>query len=184
MLVGKVVCLRAYTKDDLPKAKDFLNQVHVSRMMRTGIPFPLRLEDEEKWFASLDANSEKQYGFAIETKSAGEYVGGCGIHSIDSKNRFGILGIFLGEPHIRKGYGSDALTVLVEFAFNEINLNKVKLFVFAFNKQAIGCYKKIGFKTEGVLRQEIFRKGRYHDALVMGLLRSEWKTKGKKRQQA
>ena len=67
-----------------------------------------------------------------------------------------------------------ALRVLVNFCFHEINLNKVKLCVFSFNTCAIRCYERVGFKTEGVLRQEIYRKGKYHDTIVMGMLRCEW----------
>ncbi len=56
----------------------------------------------------------------------------------------------------------------------EMNLNKVGLEVFSFNKAAIKCYKKLGFIVEGTLRQELFRAGKYHDVIIMGLLREEW----------
>jgi RimJ/RimL family protein N-acetyltransferase len=174
MFEGQKVRLRAYTKDDLSMARSFLNDSEVSIMMRVGIPFPMRPEDEEKWYNSLDANGDKNYGFAIESKKEGQYLGGCGVHGIDSKNHVATVGIFLGREHIGKGYGTDAMQVLVDFCFNEINLNKVKLFVFAFNKRGLKCYQKVGFKIEGKLRQEIFRQGKYHDMLSMGLLRSEW----------
>jgi RimJ/RimL family protein N-acetyltransferase len=177
MLDGQKVRLRAYTKDDLPKAREYLNHPEVAQMMRIGIPFPLRPEDEQKWYDSLDANGETHYGFAIESKNDGQYLGGCGVHGIDAKNHLATLGIFLGHEHIGKGYGLDAMQVLVAFCFAEINLNKVKLFVFAFNRRGIACYRKVGFKVEGKLRQEVFRGGKYHDTLVMGLLRSEWEQK-------
>ena len=174
MLDGDRVRLRAYTKDDLPKARSYLNASGVGDMMRPGIVFPLRPEDEDKWYENLDANSDKQYGFAIERKEDKQYLGGCGVQGIDAKNRFAMIGIFLGNEHCGKGYGTDALRVLIDFCFKEINLNKVKLDVFSFNKRAVSCYEKLGFKTEGVLRQEVFRDGSYHDAIVMGLLRTEW----------
>lgn len=174
MLEGEKVRLRAYTKEDLPKARTYLNEKGVGDMMRGGILFPLRPDDEEKWYESLDANSDKQYGFAIESKEDKNYLGGCGVNGIDAKNRVAMVGLFLGKEHCGKGYGTDALRILVDFCFKEVNLNKVKLGVFSFNKRAIRCYENIGFKTEGVLRQEIYRQGRYHDTIIMSLLRSEW----------
>lgn len=174
MLQGEKVRLRAYTKDDLPLVRAYLNEIEVGQMLRGGILFPFRPEDEEKWYEALDANSEKEYGFAIETKDDGTYLGGCGVHAIDAKNRVATVGIFLGKEHLEQGYGTDALRVLVDFCFNEVNLNKVRLNVFSFNKRAIRCYEKVGFKREGVLRQEIYRGGEYHDTLVMGILRGEW----------
>lgn len=175
MFEGETVRLRAYSKDDLPKARAYLNEGDTSALMRGEILFPLRMEDEEKWFASLNANSDKKYSFAIEAKKDDTYLGGCGVEGIDAKNRHAMVGLFLGQEHCGKGYGTDALRVLVAFCFDEINLNKVKLGVFSFNKRAIRCYEKVGFKTEGVLRQEIYRYGKYHDGILMGILRSEWR---------
>jgi len=181
MLEGRKVRLRAYTKGDLEKARTYLNDPKVSRMLQIGIPFPFRPEDEEKWYNSLELNGSGEYSFAIESKENGEYLGGCGMQRIDTKNRLTTVGIFLGDEHCGKGYGTDALQVLVDFCFNEVNLNKIKLFVFAFNKRAIACYRKIGFKLEGTLRQEIFRDGKYQDNLVMGLLFSDWQKRQAKR---
>jgi len=146
MLQGEKVRLRAYTKDDLPLVRAYLNEIEVGQMLRGGILFPFRPEDEEKWYEALDANSEKEYGFAIETKEDGTYLGGCGVHAIDAKNRVATVGIFLGKEHLEQGYGTDALRVLVDFCFNEVNLNKVRLNVFSFNKRAIRCYENCGFK--------------------------------------
>lgn len=174
MFEGKIVRLRAYTREDLPLALAFVNDFEVSEGLQPGFLFPLRKEDEDKWYESLNPHSKESYSFAIEAKSDKNYLGGCGIDTINVKNHTATIGIFLGKQHWRKGYGSDALSILINFCFEEVNLNKVKLNVFSYNKKAIQCYEKIGFKTEGVLRQEIYRHGKYHDNIAMGLLRSEW----------
>ncbi|MBO8161851.1 MAG: GNAT family N-acetyltransferase, partial [Thermosipho sp. (in: Bacteria)] len=96
-------------------------------------------------------------------------------NNIDWKNSVATVGIFLGRPHWNKGYGTDAMKVLVRFIFNEMNINKVKLSVYSFNKRGIRAYEKAGFKIEGVLREELFREGKYHDVYVMGILKNEWK---------
>ena len=174
MFTGQHVCLRAYSKDDLPKARDFLNDPDVGMFLRPAIYFPYRLEDEEAWYKNLNANSDKEYSFAIDLNADETYIGGCGIMGIDAKNRTAMVGIFLGKPYCGKGYGTDAMRVLVNFCFQEANLHKVGLGVYGFNKCAIRSYEKVGFRTEGVLREEIFRFGRYHDKVMMGLLCSEW----------
>ncbi len=174
MFNGQHVRLRAYSKDDIPKARDFLNDFDVGIFLRPGIYFPYRHEDEEAWYNNLNANSDKEYSFAIELKADEAYIGGCGIMNIDGKNRVATVGIFLGKPYCGKGYGTDAMRVLVNFCFQEVNLHKVSLNVYGFNKRAVRSYEKVGFRTEGVLREEIFRVGQYHDKIMMGMLRSEW----------
>ena len=76
------------------------------------------------------------------------------------------------------------MEVLVRFCFNEINLNKVKLFVFSFNRRAVRCCEKVGFRIEATLRQELSRQGRYRDDHVMGLPRSEWEALVERRTKA
>lgn len=174
MFEGDKVRLRAYTREDLPETRSYVNEEGVGDLLRSDILFPFRPEDQEKWYESLDAKSDKEYSFAIESREDGAFLGGCGVVEIRAKDRVGRIGMFLGKEHIGKGYGIDALRVLVAFCFNEINLNKLKLDVFSFNERAVRCYEKAGFKREGVLRQDAYRYGRYHDVIVMGLLRSEW----------
>lgn len=104
-----------------------------------------------------------------------EYIGGCGINHVDWKNSRAEVGIFLGKPFWNKVYGTDAMRVLVNFIFNEMNLNKISLNVYSFNERAIRSYEKVGFKVEGVLKQHIYREGHYHDEIIMAILKSEWK---------
>lgn len=174
MFEGQFVRLRAYTTDDIPKARDFLNDPAVGTRLRPAIFFPYRLEDEEGWYNTLNANSGTEYSFAIELKDERTYIGGCGIASIDGKNHTATVGIFLGNAYCGQGYGTDAMKVLVDFCFQEVNLHKVSLSVYGFNTRAIRSYEKVGFQTEGVLREEVFRFGQYHDKIMMGLLRAEW----------
>ena len=174
MFEGKSIRLRAYSKADLKLATAYLNDLETRSLMWPGIMFPLREEDEESWYNSFHAMSNGDYNFAIETISDTIYIGGCGIKGTDLKNRFAEIGIFLGKDFINKGYGTEAMGLLVDFCFGELNLNKVKLQVYEFNKRARRSYEKLGFKQEGMLREEIYRKGSYHDVLVMGLLKTEW----------
>jgi RimJ/RimL family protein N-acetyltransferase len=176
LLEGEKVKLREYRKEDIPKAWEYFNDPDVRRFLNPGIPFPLKLEDEEKWYEEQTSRKDT-YNFAIVIKDTGEYIGGCGINSVDWKNRHACVGIFLGKPFWSKGYGTDAMKVLVNFIFSQMNINKVYLNVFSFNQRAIKSYEKCGFKVEGVLREHIYRDGKYHDEYIMSILRSEWENR-------
>jgi RimJ/RimL family protein N-acetyltransferase len=73
-----------------------------------------------------------------------------------------------------KGYGTDATRALLRYAFEEANLHRIELEVFAFNPRAIRVYEKCGFKLEGVRKQALYREGEWHDEHIMAILRDEW----------
>jgi RimJ/RimL family protein N-acetyltransferase len=85
------------------------------------------------------------------------------------------VGIGIGEPDYRgKGYGTDAMRVILRFAFMELNLHRVSLDVFEYNPRAIRSYEKAGFVIEGRKRRVVNRDGRRWDDIYMGILREEW----------
>ena len=174
MYTGKKVRLREYKKEDVKQAQNFMNDPEVKRLLHPGIPYLFTFEDEQKWFEGISAMKEK-YSFAIETLEDNKYIGGCGINDIDWKNSVIVVGIFIGDKdYWSKGYGTDAMKVLIRFIFEQMNIHKIKLNVYSFNERAIKSYEKCGFKQEGRLRKEIFRDGKYYDEIVMGLLSEEY----------
>ncbi|WP_454052026.1 GNAT family N-acetyltransferase [Clostridium sp. Marseille-Q7071] len=174
MYIGEKVKLREYRKEDIKKAQEYMNDGEIRGLLAPNIPYPYTYEDEVKWFEGLSANKDL-YNFAIETLNDKKYIGGCGINNIDWKNSVATVGIFIGDKsYLGKGYGTDAMKVLINFIFEEMNINKIKLNVYSFNERAVKSYEKCGFKKEGLLRKEIFRHGKYHDEVVMGILREEY----------
>lgn len=172
MYSGQLVKLRAYKEEDIEKAVEFINDEEVKKLMDSNIPFPMTKWQEEEWVRSRKANTDFTYDFAIEDLKTGKYIGGCSINECDVKNRTCVVGIMIGDKEYwGKGYGSDALKVLIKFIFEEVNMNKIKLNVFSFNNRAIACYKKVGFKEEGILKKEIYRNGRYHDEIIMAMFK-------------
>jgi RimJ/RimL family protein N-acetyltransferase len=112
--------------------------------------------------------------FAIETKE-GVHIGNTNLFNASPENRSSELGIMIGEKEYwSRGFGTDALTTLARFGFDEMNLNRIQLTVYSFNERAQAAYRKAGFVEEGRLRQAMYRQGVYHDILVMGLLRDEF----------
>lgn len=175
MYSGNLVKLRAYKEEDIEKAVEFINDEEVKKLLDSNIPFPMTKWQEEEWVRSRKANSDLTYDFAIEDLKTGKYIGGCSINECDVKNRTCVIGIMIGDKEYwSKGYGSDALKVLTKFIFEEVNMNKIKLKVFSFNNRAISCYKKVGFKEEGILKKEVYRNGKYYDEILMAIFKSEF----------
>jgi len=174
LLSGSKVKLRAYTRADLELAVQYINDFEVRELMWPGIMFPFRKEDEEKWYESFNAMSDGVYNFAIERNDTRQYIGGCGINEVNQKSRHATIGILIGSEHQNMGFGTEAMQLLVDFCFMEMNMHKVKLHVFDFNKRAVRCYQKVGFQQEGLLKEELYRKGRYNDEILMGILKSDW----------
>lgn len=169
MYQGKLVRLRAFEKDDVEAHWGFMNDYETVRGMSSGILYPSSREDEARYLDQQSSFTKGEYQFAMETLE-GKLIGRCGFVRVDWKNRLAEIGIMIGDKSCRgKGYGTDALKLLIRFAFDELNLHKLKLTVFAFNGQALGCYEKCGFVREGLLKEEMWRDGRYQDVVVLGL---------------
>lgn len=173
---GQLVNLRAFTDDDIKLSVDFMNDMEIVLNLDDDAPMPQSYETQKEWFEEMrkDKKSYKDFFWAIDTKE-GKHIGGCGVNRMDGKNRVAMVGIYIGDrDYLGKGYGTDAMKVLLEFLFEEYNVNKVKLTVFGFNKRAIKSYEKCGFKTEALLRESVFRYGKYHDMISMAILKEEY----------
>lgn len=166
MYEGRLIRLRAFERRDVDANHAFINDYATVRGMLSGIPFPASMEDEYRWLEQQTSYSRGEYQFAVEDFE-GDLVGRCGVTRLDWKNRLAELGIMIGTPYRGRGYGSEAMELLCDFCFREMNLHKLKVSVFAFNEAAIRCYEKNGFVREGVCRQEIFRDGRYQDVVLL-----------------
>lgn len=173
MYEGKLVRLRAFDNSDLMYLLQFSNDYQVMRGASGGILYPSTVDDEARAMGNNTSYTSGEYQFAIETIQDHRFIGKCGFIKINWKNRVGELAILIGDPLMHgKGFGTDAITTLCQFGFNELNLHKIKATVFDFNEAALRCYEKCGFIREGLLKQEIYREGAYHDVVMMGLIKN------------
>ena len=102
-------------------------------------------------------------------------IGSISIHNIDHLNRNSFIGIFIGdEKHRSKGYGAEAIRLLLEYGFKTLNLHNIMLTVNADNYAAVACYKKVGFREVGRLPEYVLRNGQYVDKLYMSILEREF----------
>jgi RimJ/RimL family protein N-acetyltransferase len=170
MLQGERVRLRALERGDLPTMVRWFNDPEVRR--RLARVEPMSLAEEERWFdALLRATTEVVFGIV----DSDVFVGTCGLHRIDWRNRSALLGIVLGDvAHRGRGLGTDAVQTLLRHAFANLGLHRVELEVLADNAPAIRCYERVGFTTEGIRRDARYLDGAFVDLVVMGILASEW----------
>jgi len=123
-------------------------------------------------FLKRVSDSRTELVLAIVEKSGDRHVGNIGLHQINWVHRSAVLAILIGDAEARgRGYGTEAVTLLVEHAFSRLNLHRVELGVRADNEPAIRSYRKAGFADEGVFREAFCAGGgRYWDVLRMARL--------------
>jgi RimJ/RimL family protein N-acetyltransferase len=113
--------------------------------------------------------------FMVHTMADDQVIGFIELDGFDWAARSGWVGIGIGNPDYRgKGYGTEAMKLLLAYAFSGLNLNRVNLNVFSYNERAIRSYEKCGFKYEGTQREVIYKEDQRWDMIDMGILRNEW----------
>jgi RimJ/RimL family protein N-acetyltransferase len=173
MFTGERIKLTPQRKEYAELHAQFMTDPDVVDNYFGGYTLPPLKEFTEKWFESAAAWKE-DYSFAIETKE-GEFLGTCHTTWTNMRNGTTHIAIYIGHPDYRsKGYGTEAMKLFLNFLFNEAGLRKVKLNVFSFNKRAVRCYEKSGFKVEGICLKEIYRYGEYHDNIAMAITKDDF----------
>ncbi|MBN2472030.1 MAG: GNAT family N-acetyltransferase [Anaerolineae bacterium] len=115
------------------------------------------------------------YYFHLRTLADDQVIGFVALFNIKWPSQHAEIALGIGDPAYRgKGYGADALRVLLNYAFSELNLYRVELSVMAYNTAAITAYERVGFVREGVKRGLVLRCGQRHDVLCYAILRPEW----------
>ncbi len=143
---------------------------------------PSRLLSEKKWKEWLNKDLEKggpdDVFFAIRTLEGDTLIGFVALFNLFMQHGDTLVAIALGErEYWGCGYGTDAMRVMLRYAFKELNLRRVGLIVFEYNARAIRSYEKAGFTREGRVRGAMQRDGRRWDFLYMGILKEEWLAK-------
>ena len=174
MIQGAKVLLRAMTRDDLPRLCQFNNDIAVELAGGGDPPMPQSLARLEAEFdAQVGGGGRDGTGFAIEAD--GQLIGQCALFNVNAVNRTAELGITIGDKgYWGRGYGSETVTLLIDYGFRHHNLHRIYLSVNGDNDRAIGAYQRCGFVAEGRLRSHVWSNGRYIDLLYMGILQSEW----------
>ena len=125
------------------------------------------------WVKSV-AQSENYKGFSISLKE--EVIGGCSLKNITEINHNAEFDIFLSGDFTGKGYGKVALLKLIDYGFSELDLHRIYAFLLESNTNALKMYSEIGFKKEGVMRENVFKNNHYSNSIIIGLLKKEYES--------
>lgn len=171
-LIGDRIYLSPRTTDieDTEKFTKWLNDFETTDYLgRSG--YLVTLDGEKKY---LEENANAEASFFIITNED-KLIGTVSLESINNINRTATLGIFIGDKDYRsKGYGTEAIRLILEYGFNYMNLKNIKLDLMEFNERALKCYQKCGFKEYGRRRKCRFINGKYYDSIEMDILAEEF----------
>lgn len=176
-LTGERIYLRPIENDDLDL---FYSKALWDKEGRrlTGTQAVFSRSGVQNWFDKVSTD-DSRIDLLICLQKNNQAIGELAMLDIDHQNQRSVVRISVFERDFwGKGYGTEALSLLVEFGFNVLNLHRIGLDVFEYNERAIKSYEKLGFKQEGRIRDELFYDGKFHDSILMGVLRNEFKKVG------
>ena len=172
---GKDIYLRLMGREDTDNIIRWRNKEIVFRNFIYQKPFTR--EGHENWIKTM-IDTGKVVQFIICEREGGRPVGSVYLRDIDRTHNKAEYGIFIGEEDaLGKGYGTQAASLMIKYAFEEEGLHKLMLRVLAENDRAVRSYEKAGFVKEAYLRDEVFLEGRYRDVIYMAAIREDEKEK-------
>lgn len=174
ILSGGHIRLTTINKDDLPAIGRWYEDAGFARLFDATPAMPKSQAQLTRWLEDVDKD-QNGYLFAIRPLDEPTLIGYVELDGILWSNGIAWLGLGLGDRGSwGRGYGTEAMSLILNFAFNELNLRRVQLSVFSYNERAIALYEKLGFVREGVYREYLMRDGQLYDMYLYGLLRREW----------
>ncbi len=171
---GEKVMFREYQEDDLGHMMDWINDEEIVQFLSDRFLYPQSSSQVEEFLNK--AMSEDWSGFVISDRETGDYLGQIDFVNLDLKNGKAELALVIGDTNnSSKGIGTESTKMMLDFGFNNLRLNRIELSCWDYNEKAINLYKKLGFTEEGRKRKSRYYNGEYHDEVLFGILREEWK---------
>ncbi|MEJ7814854.1 MAG: GNAT family N-acetyltransferase [Rubrobacter sp.] len=172
---GDLVALGPLRRDLLPLYQHWINDLGTMRTL--GLPpHPMTSKREQDWY-DRQSKAEDDVPFTIYERKTLRPIGNSGLHGVDHRNRTAKFGILIGESECRgKGYGTEATSLMLDYAFSALGLHNVMLTVLEFNPAGIRAYEKAGFKEIGRRRRCRMRGGKMWDEIYMDCLSSEFES--------
>lgn len=173
LLEGNQIYLRPFEPEDFEVFYISLHHPEVRRL--TGSPQVFTREKVEVWLKNI-MMADNRILLMIVSKQTHEVLGDVEINNINLFNHSANIRIALyHEKDFGKGYGTEAMRLMADYAFGIRNLHRLSLEVYEYNKRAIRSYEKVGFQKEGVKREALFYNHQYHDVIQMGLLAKDFR---------
>lgn len=178
MLMGEKVYLRAIQEEDLPQLLAWRNLPHFRQYFREYRE--LNMQMQKQWFQTAVTNDKNTIMFSICHKETHSLLGCCGLCSINWVHRWAELSLYIGDKECyidEDGYAFDSCQILFDYAFGELNLNKIWAEIYELDHPKKKLYTALGFHRDGVLREHYFYRGKYWDSLLFSFLKNESYTK-------
>ena len=171
--VGRRVCLRPLARQDLVYLRKWLGDAEIRGLI--GEVASMSEADAEKFLEKVRADTERAW-FMVVVKENNKVIGEAGLLRMDSAWRTTDISVIVWErEEWDKGYGTEAVLLLLDHAFRHLSFHRVAIGVVGFNERALRFWTKIGFKKEGVQRDGYFYDGKYHDFVLMSILDDEFR---------
>ena len=169
---GDKVVLRAVEESDNAMLLSLINDPD-TEMMLGGSSWPVSEAEQLKWFEHQE-RSRDVLRCIVALQEDGKAIGTIILSDIDQKNATGHIHIKMSKDGGRgKGYGTDAVNTMVQYAFEELRLNCIYANILSYNEASIKLFERCGFKKDGVLRQRVYKKGKFVDMLAYSKIISD-----------
>lgn len=170
--IGERVCLKPAEVEEAPLYQAWLNDP--ANLQYLGRFRAMNGVEERRWVESLHEKPELHF-FGVALRDGGRLIGNCALSGTSLPHRTGTLGILIGDPEFQgKGYGAEAIGLLLDYGFRSLGLHRIALDVAESNERGIRCYEKCGFRREGTRRQARWWAGRWWDVHEYAILEHEY----------
>ncbi len=169
-IVGERVVLRPLTVDD---ADSLFASMDEESARLTGTHRTFTLDELREWAGSRAATTDR-LDLSIVERATGTWLGELAINDWNADDHSCNFRIALAPVGRDRGFGTEATRLIVDYVFTNLPIHRISLDVFAFNERAAHVYERVGFAREGVLRDNLYWDGMYHDSILMSILRPEW----------
>lgn len=169
MIAGKTISLCPLEERHTEKTRAWANDPELMRLL--GRANSVSAEEHGEWFARIRERTDCQY-FSIETNDDRVHIGNIWLWDIDRRHRRAELRIVIGEAaHVGRGEGTEAISLLCDYAFEHLSLHKIYAYVLAINPRARRSFEKAGFVLEGTLHEDRWIGDAYTDVYLLGKLK-------------
>ena len=166
-----MIALRELTEKDIPILNKWRNDKNISDFLVTNYTY-INIETDIAWFKKYLNERDNNCRFSIidAGKDSEDIVGVVYLTEINWINRNACVGIIIGDDQQNKGYGTEAIKLIVNHAFNNLNLHRVYAYILEYNDRSVKIFEKNNFVLDGVLKEAIFKNGKYHNLSVYSLI--------------
>ncbi len=174
-LTGTLIKLRIHKASDADAIYKHIRDKEIQKYT-LNIPFPYTKANAVDFIKQATKNRKLKsaYEFAITNLDNDEVIGGISLMNLDWKNKNAELGYWLAKKYRNKGYITEAIKLILEFAFKELKLNRISARLWEKNLASIKVLKKNKFKKEGLLREMVLKAGEWQNDLVYAVVRKDW----------